>query len=108
MKKLLLILLILPTLSSALVTTYSNVNCGKWLDLRKGNLANQKNLANQSEQRAVGFFDGLVRANGFDAWDKPTKITPSQLFYMIDNECRANPASKVQDSILKIFIGREG
>ena len=102
MKKLLLILLILPTLSSALVTTYSNVNCGKWLDLRKGD------LANQSEQRAVGFVDGLVRGNGFDAWDKPTKITPSQLFYMIDNECRANPALKVQDSILKIFIGRGG
>ena len=102
MKKLLLILLILPTLSSALVSAYSDVNCGKWLDARKGN------LASTYEQRAVGFFDGLVKARDFDAWEKPTAITPSQLFYFIDNECRANPALSVHDSISKIFLGREG
>lgn len=87
-------------LEEATMSSYGDTNCGKWLDTRKSN------SANDFEQRAVGYFDALARAKWIDVWTKPTKITPSQLFYMIDNECQKNPALSLQDSLWLIYFER--
>ena len=109
MKHLLTLLLFISTQATAetfagdgAVTIYSNTNCGDWLDARKKDSSNARIL----ENRVVGFLDGLSYGLGFDVWEKPTPIVPSQLFYMVDNECRNDPSKKTQQVLADIYDKR--
>ena len=111
MKKLLflILLLIIPTISSAF-SVYGNLDCGEWLDVR--NKASSNNRADIIAIGIVGkrgeaFFDGLVLNGSFEGWLEPTKITSSQLNYMIDNYCREKPSAKIYEAMAEIYVDRK-
>ena len=55
MKKLLLLVLMIPTISfGELVTKYGSINCGDWLDTRKNSSATTLRY----EDRVMGFING--------------------------------------------------
>ena len=43
----------------------------------------------------------------FDIWMKPTEISPSQLFYLVDRDCRNEPSNNVWKTLYNIFLDRQ-
>ena len=118
MKKLLLTLLMIPTLSfGEEQVVYGTIDCGEWLDKR----ANRTVQTDYYEGIVMGHINGYNDArsvNNFknknvsgtykqrDVWSYPSKITPSQVYYYLDKECAANPL-EVVNTILYDFIRKE-
>ena len=84
------------------ITLKGSVDCGKWLDARRSN------ASMMLEQTVVGYFNGLAMGTNFDVWMKPKKISASQLFYMVDNDCKKSPSWDVYDSLNILFLKRQG
>jgi len=101
MKKLLLTLLMIPTLSIAAVSLKGGIDCGIWLDARSN-----KN-AQALENSVQGFANGYAAGSEFDIWMKPTEISPSQLFYLVDRDCRNEPSNNVWKTLYNIFLDRQ-
>ena len=101
MKKLLLILLIIPALSfGERVWIQGSLDCGLWLDARKNNDSDVIKTA------ALSFANGYAFGSGRDVWQKPTKISPSQLNYMVDQKCRDDPTLSVWMALAVILSER--
>jgi hypothetical protein len=102
MKKLLLILLIIPALSfGERVWIQGSLDCGLWLDARKNN------SSEILEGVVLPFANGYAHGSGQDVWLKPTKISPSQLNYMVDQKCRNDPTLSVW-AALAIILSERG
>lgn len=102
MKKLLLILLIIPQICFAeAFTMKGGLDCGTWL------VARQSNRAGVLEAHIQGFVNGWnFGRKGKDIWLKPTKMTDSQVYYYIDAECRKNPMDDPRVIMLKFLNAR--
>ena len=91
----------IPTLSfGEEVWIQGGFDCGLWLDARKNN--SSEILEGDVRSFANGYVYGSVR----DVWQKPTKISPSQLNYMVDQKCRDDPTLDVWGALGIIFSER--
>jgi hypothetical protein len=76
-------------------TSIGDSDCGKWLELNK----DQNNYLSQSW--LVGFLTALNMTS--PKHDLLSKIkSPSQIYFWIDNYCRANPLSSISIGAMQL------
>ena len=91
----------IPTLSFGEgVSIKGGLDCGLWLDARKNN------GSEFFEGGVIAFANGYAFGSGQDVWRKPTKISPSQLNYMVDQKCRDDPTLSVWMALAVILSER--
>jgi hypothetical protein len=109
MKKLLLLLLLIPNLVIAEIPADSEpiglngtgLDCGYWLNAR------DKKGSRSLEDSISAFTDGYAMASGRDVWRRPKAITETQLYYIVDRECRKDPTQIVWVVLGKFLFDRK-
>ena len=102
MKKLLLILIIIPQICfSDALTMMGIMDCGLWLDARNSN------RAVVLESHIQGFVNGWnFGRGGKDIWKYPTNLSASQVYYYLDAECRKNPMDHPRGILIRFLNAR--
>jgi len=77
------------------------LDCGYWLNAR------DKNGSRALEDAVSAFTDGFAIASSRDVWNRPTQITETQLYYIVDKECRENPTDIVWSVLGKVLHERK-
>ncbi len=89
LKKLLVLLMVLSSLGAnaqGVVAMGGIVDCGKWLEARKNN------IANYYEHYLLGLVDGFALGRVLDVWSgKGGRVTKEQFYFWMDNYCQKNP-----------------
>jgi len=76
-------------------------DCGYWLDERRDNPQSI-----QLQTATIAYANGYATGIQSDVWQKPTKISPSQLNYLVDQKCRDDPTLLIWQALDIILLER--
>ena len=102
MKKLIFITILIFSSTSlkAEAVIIGSVDCGLWLKAR------EESTSLILEAAAQGFLNGYATGTMQNIWFTPTKITPTQAFYYVDNYCKKNPLSDMNTGLMRLIESR--
>ena len=92
-----------PTQASKGIVTKGILDCGLWLDARRGN------NAISLEHYLVGLINGLALGRGIEIWyAKGIEVNERQLHYWMDSYCARNPMRGVLEGAVEFTKERTG